>query len=406
MSAILVGSSESEKLQGFESDDTITGNGGPDLFPLTAGDDVITDFNPAEDMIDVGDFARESDDFAVLTSLEAIAANSTQSMVDGEKALVIDVDGELGDSTTTLIGVTIDDLTVSNVFFGLTGESIPPLMFTHIPETTVTLNDGTVASFPGHDLSVHPLLFELVSGSQESVDVLNGIGSGDADEADPEDGTGDDERTDEGDDEDAGDGEEPESGNTQDISPVTVDSDDDGDSVALDEPRRFHNSMQPTDVNADSLTSAIDALIIINHLNSSDEGRLVLAIAASLFADVNDDGQISAVDALRVINKLNGAGEGSEGESSTDPNGDGDDVMWEYIPPGVAESATRFAEHGDSTEDVAVAQPSSFQALTLSLGVPRPARPEASAEDEVDAVLSSEGWSDFEELLDALSEDH
>ena len=179
----LIGSSESEKLQGFESDDTITGNDGADLFPFTAGNDVITDFNPAEDMIDVGDFARESDDFAVLTSLEAIAANSTQSTVDGESALVIDVDGEQGDSTTTLIGVTIDDLNESNVFFGLNGESIPPLDFTHIPETTVTLNDGTVARFAGHDLSVHPLPFELVSGTQTSVDALNGAGSEDAESA-------------------------------------------------------------------------------------------------------------------------------------------------------------------------------------------------------------------------------
>ncbi len=208
----LVGSNESEKLQGFESDDVITGNGGPDLFPFTAGNDVITDFDPGEDMIDVGDFARSTDDFAVLTSLAAIAANSSQTTIDGETTLVIDVDGEMGDWTTTLLGVTIDDLNESNVFFGLDGESIPPLAFTHIPETTVTLNEGTVASFPGHDLSVHPLPFELVSGSQASVDALNGGGGSDEesdpddeeiddDGLDPEDEPEDTDETDEGDDE-------------------------------------------------------------------------------------------------------------------------------------------------------------------------------------------------------------
>ena len=173
--ATLVGTDESEKLQGFESDDTITGGGGPDLFPLTAGNDVITDFHPAEDMIDVGDFARESDEFATLTSLEDIAANSTQTTIDGQDALVIDVDGELGDSTTTLLGVTLDDLTADNVFFGLGDDSIPPLDFTHLPMTTVTLNEGTIAEIEAHDLSVHPLPFELVEGSQAAVDALNNV---------------------------------------------------------------------------------------------------------------------------------------------------------------------------------------------------------------------------------------
>ena len=146
VTAVLTGTDESEKLQGFESDDVVTGGGGPDLFPFTTGTDVITDFDPAQDMIDVGDFARPSDGFAVLTSLEAIAAHSTETTIDGVPALVIDVDGPLGDSTTTLIGVTLSDLDAGNVFFGLDDTSIPPLDFTRVATAEVTYSTGEVES--------------------------------------------------------------------------------------------------------------------------------------------------------------------------------------------------------------------------------------------------------------------
>ena len=162
--AILSGTVHSEKLQGFESDDTVTGGSGADLFPLTMGADVITDFNPAEDMIDVGDFARASDGFGVLTSLEAIGNHATTRMGENVGSeLGIDVDGELGDSTTTLVGVALSDLNERNVYFGLEGESIPPLEFTHIAEFLVTYSNGDVVLFPQHDLSNHPIEGQLIS---------------------------------------------------------------------------------------------------------------------------------------------------------------------------------------------------------------------------------------------------
>ena len=162
--AVLSGTTQSEKLQGFESDDTVTGGGGPDLFPLTTGDDLITDFDPSEDMIDVGDFARASDGFGVLDSLAAIAANSSEVVDErGVRALVIDVDGKLGDSTTTIVGVGIAELTENNVFFGLGESSIPPLEFTYIAEFLVTYSNGDVVLFPAHDLSRHPIEGLLIS---------------------------------------------------------------------------------------------------------------------------------------------------------------------------------------------------------------------------------------------------
>ena len=188
--AELVGDHESQELIGYESDDTLTGGGGPDVFWITAGNDVITDFDAGQgDVLNVQDFASGEDGYATLTSLEAIASLSEQVMVDGEPALVIDIDGEQGNWETTLVGITIDDLSEDSVFFG-PGEADLMVDVTHVPTTTILLNDGTVAEFEGHDMEVHPLLFELVSGEQASVDLINeilGITEADQDEDESDD---------------------------------------------------------------------------------------------------------------------------------------------------------------------------------------------------------------------------
>ncbi len=71
----------------------------------------------------------------------------------------------------------------------------------------------------------------------------------------------------------------------------------------------YYNTLAATDVNDDGLTTAMDALTIINRLNSGTAGQLSIeAVASGLkldFADVNNDGFISPVDALLVINRLN-----------------------------------------------------------------------------------------------------
>lgn len=86
----------------------------------------------------------------------------------------------------------------------------------------------------------------------------------------------------------------------------------------------WHNSSRPLDVNNDGHVSAIDALLIINHLNgtgrnSGSEGES----RPNYFPDTSGDGRVSAVDALLVINHLNsrnrGSGEGeAEGEAAPD----------------------------------------------------------------------------------------
>ncbi|MBB3210444.1 hypothetical protein FHS27_006291 [Rhodopirellula rubra] len=64
-----------------------------------------------------------------------------------------------------------------------------------------------------------------------------------------------------------------------------------------------HNYVNPTDVNGDNTTTAVDALMIINQLNLGTTGGEDVEIAG--LCDTNGDGSITALDALTVINALN-----------------------------------------------------------------------------------------------------
>jgi hypothetical protein len=84
----------------------------------------------------------------------------------------------------------------------------------------------------------------------------------------------------------------------------------------------FWNGARPEDVNADSHISPVDALLVINELNTSGSRTLTGnggepppidqgegESQAQAYYDVNNDGYVSPVDALMVINALNGEGE-------------------------------------------------------------------------------------------------
>jgi hypothetical protein len=80
---------------------------------------------------------------------------------------------------------------------------------------------------------------------------------------------------------------------------------------------KWQNPAVSLDVSADGRISAIDALLIINYLNSGQPRFLPDSdYVAPLFIDVNGDERVSALDALLVINHLNSrsSGGGSEGE--------------------------------------------------------------------------------------------
>ncbi|MCA9158458.1 MAG: hypothetical protein KDA72_09035 [Planctomycetales bacterium] len=74
-----------------------------------------------------------------------------------------------------------------------------------------------------------------------------------------------------------------------------------------------HNFDLPDDVNGDQFVSPIDALAVINHLNSSSShspnisNSLVSGESAreKMYLDVNADGFVSPMDALSIINALN-----------------------------------------------------------------------------------------------------
>ncbi len=105
----------------------------------------------------------------------------------------------------------------------------------------------------------------------------------------------------------------------------------------------FHNSLVAADVNGDFSISPLDALVVINRLNSQGAGSLAgqAPIDAASFVDADNDNTLSPLDALIVINAINngeGVGEqaqvrykffsvnadGTAGTELADPNpGDG-----------------------------------------------------------------------------------
>ncbi|TWT83200.1 Serine-aspartate repeat-containing protein F precursor [Planctomycetes bacterium CA13] len=73
----------------------------------------------------------------------------------------------------------------------------------------------------------------------------------------------------------------------------------------------YHNDSLAYDVDANQQITALDALMVINHLSQRDSGQGELGEVTG-FVDVNNDGDVTASDALMVINELNRIGEGAD----------------------------------------------------------------------------------------------
>jgi hypothetical protein len=75
------------------------------------------------------------------------------------------------------------------------------------------------------------------------------------------------------------------------------------------------------DVNDDGFVSPIDALILVNKVNSNGGGALGNgggegeSSGEKYYVDVNEDGFLSPLDILWVVNRINGSNAGGEGES-------------------------------------------------------------------------------------------
>lgn len=74
-----------------------------------------------------------------------------------------------------------------------------------------------------------------------------------------------------------------------------------------------HNYWNKFDVDNNGQITALDALRVINHMNSHAEGEMTGdQVASSGFVDVNEDHVVTALDALLVINQLNASGPEAE----------------------------------------------------------------------------------------------
>jgi len=77
-------------------------------------------------------------------------------------------------------------------------------------------------------------------------------------------------------------------------------------------PLSGQNPEDRCDVNGDGLITALDALIVINHVNANGPHRLAEEAGpdhyGGMWLDVNGDGSVTAADSLIVINRLNAWG--------------------------------------------------------------------------------------------------
>jgi hypothetical protein len=83
----------------------------------------------------------------------------------------------------------------------------------------------------------------------------------------------------------------------------------------------FTNSREELDVNNDGYITALDALIVINELNTKGAMRLT-GTGSGPFVDVDADGYMSPSDSLRVINWLN-SHPGGVNHGETEGEGEG-----------------------------------------------------------------------------------
>lgn len=142
--------------------------------------------------------------------------------------------------------------------------------------------------------------------------------------------------------------------------------------VSVEVRRSWQNLHWPLDVNSDTQISPIDALLVINDLNTHGFRPLSAPSQGPPFIDVNGDGFVSPLDALLVINYWNTLGPG-EGESGHGDHGEGESTAGGQSggPHGVTAGAS-----GGSWGSLDALFPSSPPALSCGavLSVERPLR--------------------------------
>jgi hypothetical protein len=121
-------------------------------------------------------------------------------------------------------------------------------------------------------------------------------------------------------------------------------------SITITKERALHNLIMPLDSNGDGGITPIDALNVINYINSFHSGPVGESGSTPEYLDTNGDNYISPIDALEIINYINAFGSlqppavappvtDGEGESAA-PDADGDEAAL------ISLLASDIAEHG------------------------------------------------------------
>lgn len=175
----LEGRATSDLVEGEWSDDEMRGGPGADIFVVTPGSDVILDFEPGRDRLDLRNFADPAEGFGTLQSMADLTAASRMVRREGRPGVEIDIDGAAGDWSVTLLGLTPGALTRADVIFGTHDGPGAPLEPTHWPERLAEFTDGTVILFEPYLVDAPPPEGELIEGNREVLqmarEILHGL---------------------------------------------------------------------------------------------------------------------------------------------------------------------------------------------------------------------------------------
>jgi VCBS repeat-containing protein len=170
----------------------------------------------------------------------------------------------------------------------------------------------------------------------------------------------------------------------------------------------YQNPANNYDVNGDGFVSPIDALILINYINSNAAGPIPPGRQTPPYLDVNGDNGATAEDVLLVVNELNSAAAG-EGESLAEavpvrnqeaaaaPLG-----VWSFSTLSDTADATQPSQPGDGSwanSDSTRSDLSPWGSLCTAEVRPLSTAPQRSVFDEWDAEAS-----DLDDTLAAISE--
>ena len=112
------------------------------------------------------------------------------------------------------------------------------------------------------------------------------------------------------------------------------------DLEVIDDESPWHNKINPLDVNRDQVITPLDALLVINYLNSlgsrATSDLPTPGDGQPVFVDTNSDQNLSAIDALLIINELN--------NPSTALNAEGEPTWSAAAEPPLLRPVVRFSK--------------------------------------------------------------